>query len=61
MEKWMLHTKKGDFRKTAAEYGISPVLARIMVNRGVKEEEQIRKFLNVTIEVFYFIILLLYM
>ena len=53
MEKWMLHTKKGDFRKTAAEYGISPVLARIMVNRGVKEEEQIRKFLKGTMEDLY--------
>ncbi|CDE43053.1 single-stranded-DNA-specific exonuclease RecJ [Clostridium sp. CAG:411] len=59
MEKWMLHTKKGDFRKTAAEYGISPVLARIMVNRGVKEEEQIRKFLKGTMEDLYDPILLL--
>ena len=55
----MLHTKKGDFRKTAAEYGISPVLARIMVNRGVKEEEQIRKFLKGTMEDLYDPILLL--
>ena len=40
----MLHTKKGDFRKTAAEYGISPVLARIMVNRGVKGKNKYENF-----------------
>lgn len=53
MEKWMLHTKKGEFRKIAEQFGISPVLARIMVNRGVKEEEQIRKFLKGTMKDLY--------
>lgn len=53
MEKWVLETKRGDFYKTAEEYGISPVLARIMVNRGVTEDEQIRKYLQGTLEDLY--------
>lgn len=53
MEKWILENKRGDFYKTAKQYGISPVLARIMVNRGVTEEEQIRKYLQGTMEDLY--------
>ena len=53
MEKWILETKRGDFYKTAEEYGISPVLARIMVNRGVTEDEQIRRYLRGTLEDLY--------
>lgn len=53
MEKWVLETKRGDFYKTAETYGISPVLARIMVNRGVTEDEQIRRYLEGTLEDLY--------
>lgn len=53
MEKWVLETKRGDFYKTAKEYGISPVLARIMVNRGVTEEERIRRYLRGTLDDLY--------
>lgn len=53
MERWMIEAKKADFNSIADKYGISPVLARIMVNRGVKEEEQIRKYLYGTIEDLY--------
>jgi len=53
MEKWVLETKRGDFNKTAEEYGISPVLARIMVNRGVIKEEQIRRYLRGTLDDLY--------
>lgn len=53
MEKWVLETKRGDFYKTAEAYGISPVLARIMVNRGVTEEEQIRRYLKGTLDDLY--------
>ena len=38
MEKWMVQAKKADFYGIAAKYGIDPVIARIMVNRGVPEE-----------------------
>lgn len=53
MEKWMLETKRGDFYKMAEEYGISPVLARIMVNRGVSEDEKIRRYLRGTLDDLY--------
>lgn len=45
MEKWMVAAKKADFDKWAREYGISPVLARIIRNRDITEEEQVRLFL----------------
>ena len=37
--KWMLYTKRADFEKISARFHISPVLARIMVNRDIKEED----------------------
>lgn len=46
MAKWMVAAKKADFNQIAEEYGITPVLARIIRNRDVVEEEEIRKFLK---------------
>lgn len=46
MEKWYVAAKKADFEKWAAEFQISPVLARILRNRGLTEEEQVGRFLN---------------
>lgn len=37
--KWMLYTKRADFERISARFHISPVLARIMVNRDIKEED----------------------
>lgn len=53
MEKWILETKKADFNRIAHMFRISPVLARIMVNRGVNTEEEIKKYLHGTIENMY--------
>ena len=44
-EKWMVAAKKADFTKIAEEFGISPVLARIIRNRDVEGSEEIHKFL----------------
>lgn len=52
-EKWMLHNKRGDFQGIGKKYNIDPVIARIMVNRGVKEEEEVRKYLQGTLEDLY--------
>lgn len=41
-EKWILETKKADFNAIGKKYNINPVLARIMVNRGITQEDQIR-------------------
>lgn len=40
MEKWMVAAKKADFNRLAKTFSISPVLARIMVNRGLKTDEE---------------------
>lgn len=50
MEKWFVETKKADFDRWAAEFHISPVLARILRNRDLTEESEIRKFLYGTLE-----------
>ncbi|MCM1568954.1 MAG: single-stranded-DNA-specific exonuclease RecJ [Roseburia sp.] len=49
MEKWFVAAKRADFHKWAEEFGISPILARIIRNRDITEEEQVRKFLNGTL------------
>lgn len=43
--KWMVYAKKGDFDKIAQEFHISPVTARVMRNREIREQEEIRKYL----------------
>lgn len=53
MAKWMIAAKKADFNKIAEEYQITPVLARIMRNRDIIEEEDIRKFLQGNMEDLY--------
>lgn len=41
----MVAAKKADFDKWAAEFGISPVVARILRNRDLTEERDVEKFL----------------
>lgn len=50
MEKWYVAAKRADFDKWAEEFQISPVLARILRNRDLTEEAQVRKFLRGTLE-----------
>lgn len=49
-EKWMVSAKKADFEKWAEIFKISPVLARILRNRNLTDEAQVRKFLHGTLE-----------
>lgn len=53
MSKWMVAAKRADFQQIAREYQISPVLARIIRNRDVVKDEDIRKFLQGTAEDLY--------
>ena len=46
MAKWMMYSKKADFQEIAARHGVDQVIARILVNRGVTEETQIRQYLH---------------
>jgi len=38
-QKWMIRTKKADFFELAERYKISPVVARLMINRDVPEDK----------------------
>lgn len=53
MEKWLVSAKKADFNDWAVKFGISPVLARIIRNRDITEESQVRSFLQGTLEECY--------
>ena len=50
MEKWLVAAKKADFQLWGQKFNIDPVLARIIRNRDVTEEEEVRKFLYGTLE-----------
>ena len=45
-ERWTIAQRSGDFQGIAARFGISPVMARLIRNRGVKGDEAVRRFLN---------------
>lgn len=46
MEKWVLKNKNADFNRIVKEHNVSEVLARLLVNRDVIEDDDIYKFLN---------------
>ena len=50
MEKWLVAAKKADFGLWGQKFNIDPVLARIIRNRDVIEEDEVRKFLYGTLE-----------
>lgn len=45
-KRWILQTKPGDFRGMAERYGISPVTARCMVNRGICGKDEMDTYLK---------------
>lgn len=46
MENWVIKNKKADFDLIVKECGISEVLARCLVNKGLEKPEDIKVFLN---------------
>lgn len=50
MEKWFIQTKKADFHQIGKNYGIDPVIARIIRNRDIVHEDEIQMFLNGTLQ-----------
>ena len=38
-KKWFLKNKKADFKRIAEKYKINEVIVRLMINRGIKEDE----------------------
>lgn len=45
-KKWMLQTKRADFGEISKKFGISPILARCIVNRDVSTEREIERYLH---------------
>ncbi len=53
MEKWFVKMKRADFQAIAEKYHISPILARLLRNRDMMEEGEIRRYLNGTLADLY--------
>lgn len=53
MEEWLMYAKRADFKAIADKYQIDPVTARIIRNRDVVEDEQIRRYLQGGIDDLY--------
>ena len=50
MEKWVVEAKRADFNEIGKNFGIDPVIARIIRNRGLTEMKDIGLYLNGTLE-----------
>ena len=50
MAKWMIAAKRADFDKIAKEFKIDPVIARIIRNRDIVDDTDIRLFLYGTLD-----------
>ncbi len=50
MQKWILRNPKFDFKRMSKELGISELLCRIIVNRGIKDLENARKFIKADLQ-----------
>ena len=46
MAKWMVSAKRADFNRIAEKFQIDPVIARIIRNRDIVDEEEIGRFLH---------------
>ena len=53
MEKWVVSAKRADFKETAEKFGIDQVTARLIRNRDIVKEEEIRQYLYGTKADFY--------
>lgn len=46
MDKWTISNRLGDFEAIMSEFGVSEIMARLMVNRGITSGEEVRSFLH---------------
>ena len=49
MERWVVAAKRADFAAIGKEFGIDPVIARLIRNRDVQDREEIRRYLHGTV------------
>lgn len=52
-EKWLIQTKKADFKEIGRRHGIDQVLARILRNRDLTEDKDIETYLHGTLDELY--------
>lgn len=52
-EKWMVKNKKADFSAICKEFGVSEVIARLLVNRSMENFEDIRRYLYPEVNCMY--------
>lgn len=52
VKKWFVKNKKADFKSISSKYKISEVISRLIINRGIKEED-IKKYLYPSLEDMY--------
>lgn len=50
MERWVVAAKRADFAAIGKEFGIDPVIARLIRNRDVQDREEIRRYLYGTVK-----------
>ncbi len=50
MEKWFIKNKKADTALIAKQFGISEVLAQLIVNREIKSNQQLEEYINPSLE-----------
>ena len=50
MERWVVAAKRANFAAIGKEFGIDPVIARLIRNRNVQDKEEIRRYLHGTVE-----------
>ena len=46
MERWLIKNKRYDYKKISREFGVSEILAKLLVNRDIAKIEDIDVFLN---------------
>ena len=45
MERWVVAAKRADFAAIGKEFGIDPVIARLIRNRDIQDRDEIRRYL----------------
>jgi len=53
MENWVIKNKKADFNRIVQECGVSEVIARLLVNKGLTEQKEIIRYLNPRMDSLY--------
>lgn len=48
-KRWIVETKRADFNQLSRELGVSPLIVRCMVNRGLQTKEEMYIYLNGTL------------